>query len=59
MTNLQQGLNDILVKYGVIEDDNNRIVASMDGSRVKYDKDNPRTEVEITPYEEEDEQEEK
>lgn len=56
LTNLQQALNDILVKYGVIEDDNNRIVVSMDGSRVRYDKDNPRTEVEITPYEEKDKQ---
>ena len=37
----------MLVKYGVIEDDNSRIIVSMDGSRVRYDKENPRTEVTI------------
>lgn len=58
LVNLQEACLDILVAAGVLADDNCRIVASMDGSRVKYDKDNPRTEVEITPYEEEDEQKE-
>lgn len=48
LVNLEQALNDILVHYGVIEDDNNTILVSMDGSRVSYDKSNPRTEVEIT-----------
>jgi hypothetical protein len=37
----------VLVKYGAIIDDNSLIVASMDGSRVYYDKDNPRTEIYI------------
>jgi Holliday junction resolvase RusA-like endonuclease len=48
LTNLLEALNDILVKYGVIEDDNSNVVVSVDGSRVLYDKDNARTEVEIT-----------
>lgn len=48
LVNLEEALCDLLVAYGVIEDDNSRIVASMDGSRVSYDKDNPRTEAEIT-----------
>lgn len=48
--NLGEALDDILIKYGVIEDDNCLIVASHDGSRVFYDKENPRTEIEITPY---------
>lgn len=48
LTNLLEALNDILVKYSVIEDDNSNIVVSVDGSRVYYDKENPRTEVEIT-----------
>ena len=43
-----QCLHDVLVKYGVIQDDNSRIVTGTDGSRVLYDKDNPRTEVIIT-----------
>ncbi len=30
----------ILKKYGVIKDDNHKIVASVDGSRVLYDKKN-------------------
>lgn len=47
LCNLHEALCDVLVKYGVIADDNSNIVASMDGSRVLYDKENPRTEVEI------------
>ncbi len=58
MTNLMQSLADILVHYGVLEDDNYKIIASWDGSRVRYCKESPRTEVEITSYEEESEQEE-
>lgn len=45
LVNLEQALLDILVKYNVIEDDNSKIVFSMDGSYVDYDKENPRTEV--------------
>ena len=48
ITNLHSALHDVLVKAGVLQDDNSRIVVSTDGSRVRYDKDNPRTEVEIT-----------
>ena len=48
MVNLQEALLDVLVKHRVLDDDNSRIVVSMDGSRVLYDKENPRTEVEIT-----------
>lgn len=48
MVNLQEALLDVMVKHRVLEDDNSRIVVSMDGSRVLYDKENPRTEVEIT-----------
>ena len=51
LVNLQEALLDVLVKYGVLSDDNYKVVASMDGSRVDYDKENPRTEVEITPKE--------
>ena len=47
LTNLLQASCDILVKYGVLEDDNYTIVASMDGSKVFYDKENPRCEIEI------------
>lgn len=47
LTNLLEAIDDVLVKYGVIEDDNFNIVQSHDGSRVLYDKGNPRTEVYI------------
>lgn len=50
LTNLLEALNDILVKYGVLEDDNFNIVASLDGCRVDYDKNEPRTEVWIYEY---------
>lgn len=51
ITNLESALMDVLVHAGTLEDDNCRIVVSTDGSRVHYDKDNPRTEVIITPSE--------
>lgn len=47
--NLLEGTLDVLVKHGVLADDNSNIVVSMDGSRVYYDKENPRTEITITP----------
>lgn len=48
LCNLHEALCDVLVKYGILEDDNSKIVFSMDGSFVDYDKENPRTEIEIT-----------
>lgn len=48
LVNLLQALDDVLVHYGVIADDNYKIVVGHDGSRVQYDKARPRTEVEIT-----------
>lgn len=48
LTNLLEALDDILVRAGVLLDDNCNIVASHDGSRVAYDKASPRTEVFIT-----------
>jgi len=47
LNGLIQAMDDILVKYKVILDDNFTIVAGHDGSRVFIDKDNPRIEVEI------------
>ena len=47
LTNLLEALDDMLVKANVIKDDCRDIVASHDGSRVYWDKDNPRIEVEI------------
>lgn len=47
LTNLMEAADDILVRCGILSDDNYRIVAGHDGSRVLYDKDRPRTLVEI------------
>lgn len=49
LPNLENALLDTLVKYDVLSDDNRNIVASMDGSGIYYDKENPRTEVTIYP----------
>lgn len=48
LVNALQALLDILVKYGVLADDNANVVFSVDGSRAGYCKEFPRTEVEIT-----------
>ena len=48
ISNLISAISDILVKYKVIVDDNRNIIVSYDGSRVYYDKENPKTIVEIT-----------
>ena len=47
LTNLMEATHDVLVKYEVLKDDHSGIIYSVDGSRVFYDKENPRTEVEI------------
>ena len=53
LTNLLEAIDDVMVKARLLADDNYTIIASHDGSRVLYDKDNPRTEVEITPIKKE------
>ena len=47
-TNLLEAIDDILTHYCVIEDDDAQHVGGHDGSRVLYDKENPRTEIYIT-----------
>lgn len=50
LTNLENAIADILVKYKILEDDNYNIIAGWDGSRIIYrPKDDPRIEIEITP----------
>ncbi len=53
LTNLENSIADILIKYGVIEDDNSEIVAGWDGSRVIYEKGKEETIIEIERIEEE------
>lgn len=52
LANLIEATTDILVKARVLEDDNSKIVAAQDGSRVDYDKQNPRVEIWIEEMEE-------
>lgn len=52
--NLYASLDDILVKEGILKDDNRNIIRSRDGSRVLYDKERPRAEIWIFAYDEEE-----
>ncbi|SUB57733.1 RusA family crossover junction endodeoxyribonuclease [Peptoniphilus lacrimalis] len=45
LVNLLEATCDILVAGHVIADDNSKIIVSHDGSRVLYDKVNPRVEI--------------
>ena len=47
LTNLLEATDDVLVSAGILADDNCGIVVSHDGSRVLYDKFDPRTEITI------------
>ena len=49
LVNLLEATCDILKDNYVVLDDNAGIIASHDGSRVEYDKLNPRVEITITP----------
>lgn len=51
LTNLLACTDDCLTKAKIIEDDNFKIVKSHDGSRIFFDKENPRVEIEIKEYE--------
>lgn len=48
LVNLLEATCDVLVHAGILKDDNCNIVVSHDGSRVRYDKNHPRTEIIIT-----------
>ena len=54
LTNLLEAIDDVLVKYHVLADDNSTIIVGHDFSRVLYDKENPRTEIIITSASEQD-----
>lgn len=48
LTNLENAIADILVKYEIIEDDNYNIITGWDGSRIIYRKGEPEIIIEIT-----------
>ncbi|MBR4291642.1 MAG: hypothetical protein IKT52_13540 [Oscillospiraceae bacterium] len=55
--NLYEALDDILVSNGILKDDDRKTIRSRDRSRVLYDKENPRAEIYIYSYSEEDDHE--
>ena len=48
IANYIEAIQDILVKYEVLKDDNYNIIYSLDGTRLYVDKEKPRVEIEIT-----------
>lgn len=52
LTNLLEAVDDILIKYKIIADDNFKIIRGHDGSRVFIDRNNPRTEIYIETFKE-------
>jgi len=57
LPNLLEATDDILKDNFVVVDDNCNVIATHDGSRVEYDKQNPRVEITITCIESEDAEE--
>lgn len=56
LPNHLNSIDDVLVKSGVLADDNRDIIGSHDGSRVFYNKERPGVEITITPMGEDYEQ---
>lgn len=52
LTNLLEAIDDVMVGANFLKDDCSTIIVSHDGSRVLFDKDNPRTEVIIREVDE-------
>lgn len=55
LSNLLAAISDILVKYGILIDDNSEVIKGYDGSRVLYDKNNGHTIIEISEWKEDEE----
>ena len=52
LLNLQEAIDDALVRAGVLSDDSVKIVAGHEGSTAKIDRNDPRIEITITPAQE-------
>ena len=52
IANYLEAIQDILVKYGLLADDNYSIIASIDGCSMEIDRENPRVEIEIKKLDE-------
>lgn len=51
IANYIEAIQDILTKYGILEDDNYNIVSSLNGCSMEIDRENPRVEIYITKKE--------
>lgn len=51
IANYIEAIQDILVKYKIIEDDNYKIISSLDNCSMQIDRQNPRVEITITEKE--------
>lgn len=51
LVNLLESVDDVLTHYGIMPDDSSQYIGAHDGSRVYYDKENPRTEIIISELE--------
>lgn len=51
IANYLEAIQDILVKYNVLEDDNYNIIASLDNCKMEIDREYPRVIIEITKKE--------
>lgn len=47
IANYLEAIQDVLVKYGILEDDNYNIVSSLNNCSMEIDRDNPRIEITI------------
>lgn len=54
IANYLEAIQDILVKYGILEDDNYNIVSSLNGCSMAIDRDKPRIEIIIEKIKEQD-----
>lgn len=54
LANYIEAIQDILVKYNVLEDDNYNIVSSLNGCDMEISRDNPRVEIYITKLKEQE-----
>ncbi len=54
IANYLEAIQDILVKYGILEDDNYNIVSSLNGCSMQIDRNNPRIEIVISKIKEQE-----
>ena len=50
LSNKIESINDLLVKYGLIEDDNRKIIKGIHATEIGVDKENPRVEIELLDF---------